>query len=133
MSVGLYVPTSILRAITRHSAIPVSDEKDISLPLAAMLKTVRSMYSVPSICLKFCQASPEADDSGKTKASTPPGLSLRCANAANAEAMPFGFQFLVEFLEGVGDVFQEDEGEDDVLVFCGVDVASEGIGSSPEL
>ena len=45
----------------------------------------------------------------------------------------FGFQFLVEFLEGIGDVLEEDEGEDDVLVFCGVDVASEGIGSSPEL
>ncbi len=36
------------------------------------------------------------------------------------------------FLEGVGDVFEEDEAEDDVLVFGSVHVALELFGSGPE-
>ena len=38
----------------------------------------------------------------------------------------------VLFLEGVGDVFQEDEAEDDVFVFGGVEVAAEFVGSGPK-
>jgi len=37
------------------------------------------------------------------------------------------------FLEGVGDVFEEDEAEDDVLVFRRVHVVAELIRSEPEL
>ena len=37
------------------------------------------------------------------------------------------------FLEGVGDVFEEDEAEDDVLVFGRVHVGAELIGGEPEL
>ena len=33
---------------------------------------------------------------------------------------PLAFKTGVNFLEGVGDVFQEDEAKDDVLVFGGV-------------
>jgi hypothetical protein len=36
-------------------------------------------------------------------------------------------------LEGVGDVLQEDQAEDDVLVLGGVHAAAEGIGHLPEL
>ena len=42
-----------LRATTRHSAIPVSEEKDISRPFAAMLKTVTSVYSLEIISRNF--------------------------------------------------------------------------------
>ena len=38
----------------------------------------------------------------------------------------------VAFFEGVGDVLEEDEPEDDVLVFGGVHVAAELVGGSPE-
>ena len=37
------------------------------------------------------------------------------------------------FLEGIGDVFQEDEAEDDVLVFRRIHVVAELIGGEPEL
>jgi hypothetical protein len=37
------------------------------------------------------------------------------------------------FLEGVGDVFEEDEAEDDVLVFRRVHVVAELVGGEPEL
>ena len=37
------------------------------------------------------------------------------------------------FLEGVGDVFEEDEAEDDVLVFRRVHVVAQLIGGEPEL
>jgi hypothetical protein len=37
------------------------------------------------------------------------------------------------FLEGVGDVFQEDEAEDNVLVFRRVHVVAELVGGEPEL
>ena len=68
--------------------MPVSDEKDISRAFAAMLNTTGSLYSLASIFRKFCQDSPAAADRGNTNANTPPGLSLRSANAANAEATP---------------------------------------------
>jgi hypothetical protein len=37
------------------------------------------------------------------------------------------------FLEGVGDLLEEDQAEDDVLVLGGLDVATEQIGSGPEV
>ena len=37
------------------------------------------------------------------------------------------------FLDGVGDVFEEDEAEDDVLVFRRVHVVAELVGGKPEL
>ena len=42
-------------------------------------------------------------------------------------------QLRVVFLEGVGDVFEEDEAEDDVLVFRRVHVAAQLVGGEPEL
>ena len=39
----------------------------------------------------------------------------------------------VAFLESVGDVLEEDEAEDDVLVLGGVHAAAEGVGHAPEL
>jgi len=39
----------------------------------------------------------------------------------------------VQGLEGAGDVAQEDEAEDDVFVFGGVDVFAQFIGRFPEL
>ena len=39
----------------------------------------------------------------------------------------------VALLEGVGDVLEEDEAEDDVLVLGGVHAAAEGVGHAPEL
>ena len=36
------------------------------------------------------------------------------------------------FLKGVGDVFEEDESEDDVLVFRRVHVVAELVGCEPE-
>lgn len=37
------------------------------------------------------------------------------------------------FLEGVGDVFEEDEAEDDVLILSRVHVVAEHVGGEPEL
>ena len=37
------------------------------------------------------------------------------------------------FFEGVGDVFEEDEAEDDVLVFRRVHVVAQLVGGEPEL
>ena len=45
----------------------------------------------------------------------------------------FTFQPGVALLEGVGDVFQEDEAEDDVLVFGGVHAAPQRVGRAPKL
>ena len=42
-------------------------------------------------------------------------------------------QLRVGFLEGVGDVLEEYEAEDDVLVLGGVHAAAEGVGHAPEL
>ncbi len=39
----------------------------------------------------------------------------------------------VVLLEGVGDVFEEDQAEDDVLVFRRVHVVAELVGGEPEL
>ena len=42
-------------------------------------------------------------------------------------------ELLMEFLGGVGDVFQEHQGQDNMLVLSGVDVAPEGVRRCPEL
>jgi len=39
----------------------------------------------------------------------------------------------VQLLEGVGDVLEEDQVEDDVLVLGGVHAAAQGVGHLPEL
>ena len=44
-----------------------------------------------------------------------------------------GEEFGAVFLEGVGDVFEEDEAEDDVLVFRRVHVVPQLISGEPEL
>ena len=44
-----------------------------------------------------------------------------------------GHEFGVLLLEGVRDVLEEDEAEDDVLVLCGVHAATQGIGHLPKL
>ena len=44
----------------------------------------------------------------------------------------FLLQLGVLFREGVGDVFQEDEAEDDVFVFGGVEVNAEFVGGGPQ-
>ncbi len=44
-----------------------------------------------------------------------------------------GEELGAHFLEGVGDVFEEDEAEDDVLVFRGVHVVAEFVGSCQSL
>ena len=46
---------------------------------------------------------------------------------------PFGFQTDVPFLEGIGDVFQEDEAEDHVLVLGRVHAAAQGVRHAPKL
>lgn len=45
----------------------------------------------------------------------------------------FGLEPGVHFLECVGDVLEEDQAEDDVLVFGRVHAAAQGIGHAPEL
>ena len=80
-----------------------------------------------------------------------PGLGLDVGPAGlhgDPEHVPFGvlvgllgvipfiglrLQLLVEFFEGVGDVLQEHQGQDDVLVFGSINVAPEGVGRPPEL
>ncbi len=44
-----------------------------------------------------------------------------------------GDELGAHFLEGVGDVFEEDEAEDDVLVFRRVHVVAQLVGGEPEL
>jgi hypothetical protein len=44
-----------------------------------------------------------------------------------------GEQLGVMLVEGVGDVLEEDQAEDDVLVFCRVHVVAELVGGEPEL
>ena len=44
-----------------------------------------------------------------------------------------GEELGVVFLEGVGDVFEEDQAEDDVLVFRRVHVVAKLVGHQPEL
>jgi hypothetical protein len=48
-------------------------------------------------------------------------------------ALFVGDELRVLFLEGVGDVLEEDEAEDDVLVLSGVHAAAERVGHLPEL
>lgn len=43
-----------------------------------------------------------------------------------------GFEAGAHFFEGVGDVFEEDEAEDDVFVLGGVHIIAEFIGGEPE-
>ncbi len=47
--------------------------------------------------------------------------------------LALGFEFRVLGFEGVGDVLQEDETKDDVLVLCRVHVVAERIRHAPEL
>ena len=58
------------------------------MPLAAMLKTCMSVYSHSIICRKLRHEDAADAVSGRTRANTPPGLSLRCPSAANADAIP---------------------------------------------
>ena len=44
-----------------------------------------------------------------------------------------GNELGVHFLEGIGDVFQEDQAQDDVLVFSRVHIVAQLIGGEPEL
>ena len=44
-----------------------------------------------------------------------------------------GHQLGVQRLEGVGDVFEEDEAEEDVFIFGGVDVLAQLVGRFPQL
>ncbi len=44
-----------------------------------------------------------------------------------------GLELGVAFLEGVGDVLEEDQAEDDVLVLGGVHVVAQRVGGGPEL
>jgi len=44
----------------------------------------------------------------------------------------FFLEGFVSFLEGIGDVLQEDQAEDDVLVLGGVHIASELVRRLPE-
>ncbi len=44
----------------------------------------------------------------------------------------FPLQLVEAFIEGVGDVLEEDEAEDDMLVFSGIHVRPQLVGSRPE-
>jgi len=44
---------------------------------------------------------------------------------------PLGLQHFVLRLEGIGDVLQEDQAKDDVLVLGGVHAAAQRIGHPP--
>ena len=45
----------------------------------------------------------------------------------------FGLQLGVGLLEGVGDVLEEDQAQDDVLVLGGVHAAAQGVGHPPQI
>jgi hypothetical protein len=47
-------------------------------------------------------------------------------------ARPLSDELRVLFLEGVGDVLEEDEAEDDVLVLGRVHGAAQGVGHAPQ-
>ena len=53
-------------------------------------------------------------------------------SSRSSGSAPFSFTAGVFFLEGVGDVFEEDQPEDDMLVFGGIQVAAEFIRGGPE-
>ncbi len=44
----------------------------------------------------------------------------------------FGLQFFTAGFEGVGDVLQEEQAEDDVLVLGGIDLSTQGVGGLPQ-
>ena len=52
--------------------------------------------------------------------------------AGDAVGFQLGLELLAAGLEGVGDVLQEQQAEDDVLVLGGVDLAAQGVGGFPE-
>ena len=52
--------------------------------------------------------------------------------ALDAVLFQFVFELVAPGLEGVGDVLQEEQAEDDVLVFRGIDGAPELVGGLPE-
>ena len=43
-----------------------------------------------------------------------------------------GLELVAAGLEGVGDVLQEEQAEDDVLVLGGIDLAAKRVGGLPE-
>jgi len=50
----------------------------------------------------------------------------------DAVGLQLGLQFLASRLEGVGDVLQEQQAEDDMLVLGGIDLAAQRIGGFPQ-
>ena len=52
--------------------------------------------------------------------------------AADAVASQLGLELVAAGLEGVGDVLEEEQAEDDVLVLGGVDLPAQGVGGLPE-
>ena len=56
--------------------MPVSEEKDISRPLAAMLTIVTLVYCLAINSLNLAHDEPLIAVKGSTKATTPPGRSL---------------------------------------------------------
>ena len=83
-------PALTLRAITKHSAIPVSEEKDISFPLAAILKICHVRIVILSSILP--EALPRQAIShrqGKYQGQYAAGLESSCGpEPRNAEAIP---------------------------------------------
>ncbi len=82
------VLASFFLAMTRHSAMLVSAEKEIPPPFDVMERTSTSAYERPISRLNPCQDIPAAAETGKTRASTPPFLSFLSAKATKAEAIP---------------------------------------------
>ena len=62
-------------------------------------------------------------------------LSARYSSGSSGSApcALLGFELRVLLLEGVGDVLEEDQAEDDVLVLGGVHAAAQRVGHLPEL
>ena len=52
--------------------------------------------------------------------------------ARDAVGFQLGLELVAAGLEGVGDVLEEEQAEDDVLVLGGVDLAAQGVGRLPE-
>ena len=55
------------------------------------------------------------------------------SRSSAASAAPFGENRRMALLEGVGDVFQKDEAQDDVFVFGRVHAAAQGVCHAPKL
>ena len=78
-----------LAAITSASPMPVSAEKEVPKPpVAAMVTTMRSLYSRASSSRTFRQDSPETTATGTTSAITPPGFTFAWAKSKKLEARP---------------------------------------------